>query len=249
MNRRDMKPIYYLYITTLVLIVFFTAFDTCLSAPIVEFSNDKLTVRAENDSLVRLLEEVAKKTNVVIFVSKEFNPGPLTIQLDKVPLEQAFKRLLKQYDFATIYNKKEDVFIISALKVYPKGKTSGNMDVLISRSIPSGETGQDLTGSSKPVVPGTSLPGQYVAYVSKKDQSLIPAAHGFEITEEKASKKINELRQTISQTDNDVEKDMLTLELMNRLAGFEDMQRKHSDTLESLYRAALFKRKQLSRED
>jgi hypothetical protein len=244
-----MKPICHLYIAVLVLIVFFTAFDTGFSASLVEFSDDKLTVSAKNESLIRLLEQVAKKTNVVIFISKEFNPGPLTIQLDKVPLEQAFKKLLKQYDFATIYNKIDDDFTISALKVYPKGKTSGEMDVLISRSIPSEETRQDLTGSSKPIVPGTSLPGKYVAYVSKKDQSLIPAAHGFEITEEEISKEINELRQTIRQTNNTVEKDMLTLELMNRLAAFEDMQRKHSDTLESLYRAALLKRKQLNHDD
>ena len=114
------------------------------------------------------------------------------------------------------------------------------MDILITKSVSTDEVLVENTGFA-PIVPGLTLPGQYVKYAAKKNKSMIQIAHGFEKTEKKASKEINELRQNISQTENQAEKDLLTLELINRLVAFEDMQRKHGDTLESLYRAALFK--------
>jgi len=240
MVSRHTKSLYGLQATLLVLIVLFTSIEIGFAAPQVEFSDNRITVRAKNYSMVRLLEQVAKKTNVVIFVSKDFDPGSVTIQLDKVPLEQAFKKLLKQHNFVTIYNKKNDDFIISALKIYPKGKSAGQMDILITKSISSDETHMENAGST-PIVPGLTLPGEYVKYAATKNKSMIPVAYGFEKTEKKVSKEINELRQKISHIENNVEKDLLTLELMEKLVTFEDMQRGHVDVLESLYRAALFK--------
>ena len=208
---------------------------------LVEFSNDKLTVKAENDSMVKLLEKIAKKTNIVIFVSKDFNPGNVSINLNKVQLDSAFKKLLKNHNFVTIYNKQKDQFVISALKIYPKGKNAGQMDVLIteSKSVEHTQTGQN---SYRPVIPGTTLPGEYVKYAATKDKSLIHVGYGFEQVEKRASKKINELREKISQTHQEEQQGLLTLELIDSLVKFEAMQRDHVNALESLYRIALFKK-------
>lgn len=215
--------------------------------PFVEFADNRLTIEAKNDPLVELLEKIAKKTNVVIFVSKNFDPGLITIHLQKVQLAKAFKTLLKQHNIATIYNKQKDKFVISALKVYPKGKNAGKMDVLITKSsaVKQNEMDEDEDENLNIAkIPGSTIPGEYVKYAAAKDKALIHAAHGFKKAEEKASRKINELKKELTQiqTDNDEQHDMLTLELMDRLVKFENMQRDHINALESLYRAALFKK-------
>ncbi len=228
-----------------VFMVFFTPIKSTFAVTMIEFSDNKLTVMAENASMVHVLEEVAKKANIAIFVSEEFNPGPVTIQITEVPLEQAFKKLLKEHNFVTVYNKAGGDFTVTALKVYPKGKSTGKMDALITETVPAENISTDAAVSVQdpPVsatVPGEIIPGAYVQFASKKDKSMIQMAHGFEQTEETAVKEINELKQKVSQTQDEVEKDTLNLELMNRVVAFQDMQREHGDAMESLYRASLF---------
>lgn len=215
------------------------------AAPVVEFKDNRLTVQADNDSLLDVLSRVARKTNIVIFMSEEFKPGKITASLNRVPLEEAFKKLLRQYNCVTIYNRQGENFVVTALKIYPEGQSSsGSMKTLITDSV---TENTDISSRSDqadytPGVPGTTLPGEYVRYALKKEKTLVQAAHGFEKKEQEASREINELREKISQTNHFENKDALTLELVNSMTRFETMQRNHTNAMESLYRAALFKK-------
>lgn len=223
--------------------------ETATARPVVKFTDNRLTVRADNEPLIRVLEEVAGKTDIVIFMAKEFEPGNITVRLDDLPLEKAFKKLLKRYNCVTMYNRKGDRFVVTGLKIYPEGKTSGSMKTLVTESVsPSSEsTGTGQAGYT-PRVPGSTLPGQYVEYALKKDRSQVQIAHGFEQTEKKASSEINELRQKLGQAENPAQKEKLTSRLIKSLAEFETMQRNHTNTMESLYRASLFQKKRKNKQ-
>jgi len=145
----------------IVLLAAFLAFGvTADAAPVVEFSDNRLTVQADNDSMLDVLSRIARKTNIVIFMSEEFKPGRVTASLNRVPLEDAFKKLLRQHNCVTIYNRQGKDFVVTALKIYPKGQSaSGSMKTLITDSVTENTHNQTRTDQADytPGVPGTTL--------------------------------------------------------------------------------------------
>jgi len=206
----------------------------------VIYKDGWLTVEADNISMVSLLSDIAKKTNVVIFVSKGFDPGKVSIHLDKHPLEDAFGKILKGYNHVAIYSKKNNEFVVSALKIFPRGKAQGPMDMIITKSISTEQTkGFDIEDTAR--IPGETLPGEYVRYALKRDRSLVGVAHGFEKKEKQITREINELKLKAGEALSQSQKELFNLELMNKLADFELVQRGHTDAMEALYRASKFK--------
>ncbi len=205
----------------------------------VVWQNQRLSVTAENESMVKLLGEIAKKTQVVLFVSETFRPEPCTVFITGQPLDKALKTILKGYDVATVYHKQGQAFKVAAVQIYANGERQNNLTVMVTGSDSSDENRVD-TGGTTPLIEGTILPGKYVRYILEKEASLVPVAFGFEKREKTESAEINAVRNQLASVENTEERKALSLQLLTRMVAFEQMQRNHVNRLESLYRATLY---------
>jgi type II secretory pathway component GspD/PulD (secretin) len=193
----------------------------CHAAGTVEFSNNRLTLVAENEPFIPLLEEIAKKTNVVIFVSKGLNPGNVNILMNDLPLEKAFNRLLKGYNVAMVYYKDQDNTRVSAVKIYPKGEFSGPLNVMVQASVPEAEPDADTPTRYEKDATDILGPGEYVRTVEY--DVLTVNALEFEKTETDAWKEIQTLKDRIND-EMDETKNMHRVEHFNESKANKDKQ-------------------------
>jgi type II secretory pathway component GspD/PulD (secretin) len=219
--------------------IIFTSGLVCSAAGNLAFSNNRLTLLAENEPLIPLLEEIAKKTNVVIFISQGFNPGNVSARVDNLPLEKAFNRILKGFNVAMIYHKEQGKTRVTAVKIYPTGKLSGPMNVVIQTSVPETEpsVARKDTRYEKDMTDILS-PGEYVQTVEY--DSLVVTALEFEKNESDAWATIQELKEQINNEPDVTKNEVLTIALLDKYQAFEALQKNHINILENLHRVEHF---------
>ena len=213
----------------------------------VVFSNNRLSLSAENEPLVPLLEKIAKKTNVVIFISKGFDPGKVSVHVDKLPLEKAFNRILKGFNVAMVYNRKQGVTSITAVKIYPEGRISGPMNVVIKSSVPE-IIPPAVKSVSKYAGHNTDIlgPEEYVNNV--RYDSLVSTALKFEKEENKAWEKIQNLKKQINSEPDETKNNVLSIALLDKYGMFETMQENHVNILENMHRVEHFNESKAARD-
>jgi type II secretory pathway component GspD/PulD (secretin) len=211
----------------------------CNAANTMVFSDNRLTLVADNEPFIPLLEEIAKTTNVVIFISKGLNPGNVSIRFENLPLEKAFNRILKGYNVAMVYHKEQDNTRVTAVKIYPAGKFSGPLNVVVQASIPENEpmAGGNNTRYEKDTTDILS-PGEYAQTVEY--DSIVVTALEFEKTETDAWKEIQTLKDRINNEMDETKNNVLSIALMDKYEAFETLQKNHINTLENLHRVEHF---------
>ena len=112
----------------------------------VNYSNGLLSVKAVKTPLLPVLESIGKAAGVEILVSQDLKPADISIQFADEPLEDALKRVLRGLSYAAVYSKDRDSWRMTALKVFPEGRYSGEMVSILSQ-----------TGNSKKPAKGTEI--------------------------------------------------------------------------------------------
>jgi len=212
----------------------------CRAAEMVSVKNDCLSIRADNEPLLSILEKIAHQAGIVIFIAKEFDPGTLTIHLEDQPLEKAMDRLLKGLNVARIYRENPlGVPELTALEIYPGDRFGGPLDVIVRTDAPRPEISPSGSHARYASIKGDALhPQGYVHTVEY--EALVPAALAFEKKEKDAWQDIQALE---TQADNEIDEtrnQVLTLALLDRYDEFEQMQRQHIDLLEKMHRVEHF---------
>jgi len=93
----------------------------------ITFKNNLLSIEATNTLLPELLIKIGDLTGVDIFLSTAIQPDKVTLTTKNLPLEESFKRLLREYSYAAVFTGSEDKWHITAIKVFPKGEHSGRL--------------------------------------------------------------------------------------------------------------------------
>jgi len=219
-------------------LVFFNGL-ICHAATDMTFVDNKLSLSAENEPLMPLLEEIARKTNVVIFISRGFNPGNVSVQVKDLALEKAFNRILKGFNVAMVYHKEKGEARVTAVKIYPKGKFAGPMDVVVQSSVPVLESTVDKI-RTKYEKDNTDIlaPAEYVHTVEY--DSLVEAALEFEKEETDAWKEIQELKDRVNNEVDQTKNNVLSIALMDQYEAFEALQQNHINVLENMHRQEHF---------
>jgi len=95
---------------------------------VIEFQSGRLTVRAHEVPLSRLLGEIANHTGVVIRTS-ETSRGlneTYSLTVENVTIEEALKHLSAHRAFVYNYHAEDNVYVLSEAGVYPEGTRSNN---------------------------------------------------------------------------------------------------------------------------
>jgi type II secretory pathway component GspD/PulD (secretin) len=214
---------------------------------VISYSNGKLSINADNEPLVPVLEQIAKEANIVIFISRELVPGNLNVHLDNMPLEKALDRILKGLNFARVYHEKSGKPQLTAVKIYPKGKYSGPLDVIVKDSIPEQEAHFSIPGPKYASLQNDTLqPQDYVRTVEY--DSLVTTAMGFEKTEVDFWKEIQSLKEQINEEVDESKNEVLSLALLDKYEKFEQMQTNHINTLEKMHRIEHFMKSKANKE-
>ncbi|MFH2093475.1 MAG: hypothetical protein ABIJ31_14040 [Pseudomonadota bacterium] len=211
----------------------------CNAAGKIEYSDNLLTLVAENEPLIPLLEKIAKKTNIVIFISKGMTAEKCSVRIDSLPLEKALNKMLKGLNVAMVYHDESGQPRVTAVKIYPKGKFSGPLDVVIQTSIPdpspsSEEPGQRYASSQS----DTLQPQEYARTVEY--DALVATAVEFEQKEEAAWEDIQTLKNQINDEVDETKNEVLSLALLDKYEAFENLQKSHISLLEKMHRVEHF---------
>ncbi len=97
---------------------------------LVHFADGKLTVVVKDITLGKLLEEIARQSNLTLILSGSLDEKT-SIEFYQLPLEQSIRRILSQQNFIMEYAhraEKEDPPRFTTLWVIPKGKGNSIQD-------------------------------------------------------------------------------------------------------------------------
>jgi hypothetical protein len=98
------------------------------------FSGGNLKLEATNASVSEILEAIARKGGIDIFVARgcQFGGDRKSINITGEPVEDVLRSILRGYNYAVIYIKENDDFRISTLKIYPEGQQDKDVVPLFS---------------------------------------------------------------------------------------------------------------------
>jgi hypothetical protein len=210
------------------------------AARIVMDNNDRISITADNEPLMAVLEGIAKEANILVFISREFTPGYLSVQIEELPLESALDRVLRGLNVAKIYHEHAGEPRLTAIRIYPKGKYSGPLDVVVQASIPApdvffGGQGRKYASDQTDVL----QPQEYVHTVEY--DTLVSTAVGFEKREQDTWQDIQELKDQVNDEVDETKNEVLSLALLDKYEAFEKMQQDHIDVLEKMHRIEHFR--------
>lgn len=214
--------------------------SVCHAASVVSFSDDRLSISVDNEPLIPLLEKIANQANLVVFVSKGFAPKNVSVHMENQPLEKALDRILKGFNVARIYNERSGQPYLTAIKIYPKGVSSGPLDVVIQATVPESETPFALQGRKYRSQQTDVLHPQEYVHTVEYD-TLVSAAMEFEKIEQTAWDDIQTLKDQVNDEVDETRNEVLSLALLDKYEAFEQMQKTHIDTLEKMHRIEHFR--------
>jgi len=220
----------------------------------IRYSNGLLSVKAINRPLLSVLESIGKTADVEIFVSMDLKLGDISIQFADEPLEYALKRVLRGLSYAAVYSKDRDLWQITALKIYPKGKYEGELIPVFAGKGSSGNARKKDEETKTVIVSSGS--GQFVGQsgllmpkpYADEYKTVLMESFGkrLEIKEQKVFTEINSLKKRITLAENAEEREALNFVLMDKLAALEKMQRLNRNKLEAFHRIELFNKNKKS---
>jgi hypothetical protein len=88
------------------------------STPVVEFQNGRISIQATDVPLKELLSEMGQKSGIVVELKDtEAAERPLSITLRQVPPTRAFRRVLRDLNYAFVYSEDR----LSQVLILPRG--------------------------------------------------------------------------------------------------------------------------------
>jgi len=212
----------------------------CRAAGTVMFTDDRLSITADNEPLLSVLEKIAHQAGIVIFIAKDFEPGTLTIHLEDQPLEKAMDRILRGLNVARIYRDHPSGDPkLTAIEIYPGDRYGGPLDVIVRADIPRPDLLPPRRHARYASMREDTLRPQGYVHAVEFD-ALVPAALGFEKKENDAWQDIQALKTQVNNEIDETRNQVLTLALLDRYDEFEQMQRQHIDLLEKMHRVEHF---------
>lgn len=220
----------------------------------VRYLDGLLSVKAVNAPLLPVLESIGKAAGVEIFVSRDLKPGDISLHFVDEPLEDALKRVLQGLSYAAVYSKDGDLWQITALNIYPKGKYEGELMSVFA------EKGNSVNARKKDeetkTVIVSSGSGQFVGQsgllmpkpYADEYKTVLMESFGkrLEIKEQKVFTEISSLKKRITLAENAEERKALNFVLMDKLAALEKIQRLNQNKLEAFHRIELFNKNKKS---
>ncbi len=92
----------------------------------VTFKDGRLSVKAQNRSLKRLLDEITGKAGVAVILGDGVGRETINLSFQDLPLDEGFRRILKDHDAFFFYGvEKNAPASLSAVWVYPRGRGRG----------------------------------------------------------------------------------------------------------------------------
>lgn len=110
--------------------VFLVGMSTSVSAASMSISYDSegnISADVSKGTLHNVLNELSQKTGITIFLDTSLKSKKISATFKKLALDQGIKKLISPYSSAIIYGKRigpdgKDVFFVSELRVFEKGK-------------------------------------------------------------------------------------------------------------------------------
>ena len=221
--------------------------------PRVTFQDGRLSLSANDSSMMNVLESIARVSDLDIFVSEECTLGTISIELVRQPLEKAVKRILTNLNHVMIYREEQGTVRACAIKVFPKGSFGGELIPVHAGSGPGSGTAPgvaETAGGPAPeeAVASAALPPEAESgvmvpsgHVSKKDYlgAFSAMSARFEAGEQDAFRELCELRARVAGTEDGEMKDALSSVLTKKLEEFHTLQRVNRNRVEALHRLSL----------
>jgi len=245
-----------IFLPILSLMIFFSQLTAWGGKPEVGYAEGRLSVRADGTPLLSVLEAISKSTEIDILVSPELQGKDVTIEIVDVPLEDALKRVLRGINYAAIYGKEGDSWYITTLKLYPKGKYSGEVISVYPK-----EASAEIReiGETKTVV--VSSVGEVTTYGSLEETGrLVPSqtvlkgegnsvrdTAWFSLQMQQERKEMEEYRKLMREkmrmeaTRDPERRKALAMAYAEQLKKFEEMKAAHLNKIESLKRIEQFR--------
>jgi hypothetical protein len=89
----------------------------------ITVAEDRLSVRVQNRSLKRLLEEIATKSEVPIIISADVTDQRVSLQFQHLPMEHGLRLVLHAMDAFFLYTAEDHpAAVLRAVWVYPAGQ-------------------------------------------------------------------------------------------------------------------------------
>lgn len=166
--------------------LFFTASAALGAGPAtvrVERQNSRFSVQAKHAPLLKVLSELGSHIEANLFLTDSLAAIPIDVDCQNVTLVKALRCVLRDFDFIASFSrnaKGEDD--ISLIKIYPKGKRSGNLIQVASGGHGRGSgsnqwISQNLGHGQGRLRPNGPLPGATLGSPQAERQSLPPAGH------------------------------------------------------------------------
>lgn len=219
------------------------------------YANGRLTLNAVDVPILKLLKTVSKSASFDVFVSEHLKTDKvINLQISDILLENALKRILRNFSYAAIYKKSGNSLKLTAVKIFPKGKYSDDVipaftqDKAVEVVENSEETKTVLVSSGEDVitygglkdggflVPSLTLP-------SSADNEFVAANSPWlgmqKQMEHEQLRKYEELmlmQRTLENADDPVRKEALALIYAEEANNFHAMKTAHLNKIEGLKR-------------
>jgi hypothetical protein len=199
----------------------------------------KVSVQADNEPLITVLENIARQAGILIFVAKDMPDVRVTVHVTDMEVEKALDRVLKGMNVAKIFHDQSGSPVLTGIRIFPKGGYSGLPDVVVQAGIsgsdpPFAGFGDPVKGSRQQLL----YPQEYVRTAGY--DSLVPAAAAFEKKEADAWDDIQALGEQADREFDETRQQIFNLSLLDMYESFEKMQQNHVNTLEKMRRTEHF---------
>lgn len=213
--------------------------------------NNRLSLDAVNVPLPELLVEIGNTTGIDIYLSDMVKPAMMTLKIDNLPLEESFKRILKEYSYAAVFTGSENNWKITTIKIFPKGQQEGKLVSLVAN-------GQQKTTDKQAVrtvfvtdgheTPVLSAPPKRGMVAPARAMNTLPndattenapwlvLQQQFAREQEQVFQEQLFLQQQIEATTDPEKRQALTLVYADKVSEYQAMQAAHTNQIESIKR-------------
>ena len=229
------------------------------SIPEMRYSDGRLTLKAVDASLLALIETISKLARFDVFIAKDFISGNISANIEDQPLEDALKHILINCSYAAIYSKDKDSCQMTALKIYPKSRYTGDIVPAFSdgRGTESAMKAQNtktvLVSSGEDVItygglkdgglliPSLSLPNQDAGAFVSTDAPWFGLQKRMEHNEIRMYEDLMLMRRKLESADDLGRKEVLALAYAEEVDRFYAMKVAHLNKIEGLKRIFLLR--------
>lgn len=224
----------------------------------VRYVNDRLSLDVRQESFFSVLERVSKLTGIRFFISEEIKPAEVNVFVNRKPLQEGLRKVLRDYNFAMIFTKSDQDWRVASVEIYPRGKQSGLLKPLgVEPEIaaqPQGGGKRVLVTSTKEVVtygkledrgllqPSRITPLTPQAAQAVKDEAWFLTGKQLEARELEAYQELLYAKKRIESVSDPDRKSALQAVYSHKLKQFYEQKKSNTNTIEAMKRIGIFQK-------